>query len=117
MILKNLASEVGKDLDPFDLIMHVAYDQPPLTCKERAEKVRKRNYFTKYGDAARAVLEALLNKYQDDGVIDLGDPNVLKIAPFDKLGTPVQLVKEFSAKSNFEAAVSELQSALYEEAS
>src|SRR5262249_54566405 len=116
VILKNLAAEVGKDLDPFDLILHVAYDQRPLTRKERAEKVRKRNYFAKYGATTRAVLEGLLNKYQDDGVIDLGDPNVLKIAPFNKLGTPVQLVKEFGSKSDFEAAVHELQSALYEEA-
>lgn len=64
VLVDNLAAEVGKDLDPFDLILHVAYDQKPLTRKERAEKVRKRNYFAKYGDAARAVLQALLDKYR-----------------------------------------------------
>jgi type I site-specific restriction endonuclease len=62
---------VGKDLDPFDLICHVAFDQPPLTRRERAENVRKRDVFTKYGKQARAELEALLQKYQDEGVTDL----------------------------------------------
>ena len=116
VILDNLAAEVGKDFDPFDLILHVAYDQPPLTRKERAEKVRKRNYFAKYGDTARAVLEALLDKYQDDGVIDLDDPNVLRIAPLDRIGTPMQIVREFGTRANFRAAVKTIQSALYEEA-
>src|SRR5262249_20920170 len=116
VIFESLAAEVGKEFDPFDLILHIAYDRPPLTRKERAENVRKRNYFTKYGEMARAVLEALLDKYQDDGVIDLDDANVLKIAPFNKLGTPVQLVKEFGSRSGFEAAVHELQSALYQKA-
>ena len=67
VVIENLAAEVGKDVDPFDLILHVAYDQRPLTRKERADKVRKRNYFAKYGDTARAVLQALLDKYQDEG--------------------------------------------------
>jgi hypothetical protein len=76
--LDPLAEEVGKDLDPFDLICHVAFDQPPLTRRERADNVRKRDVFTKYGPQARAVLEALLQKYQDQGVIDLGDPRILQ---------------------------------------
>ena len=84
--LDPLADEVGKDLDPFDLICHVAFDQPPLTRRERADNVRKRDVFTKYGPQARAVLEALLQKYQDQGVIDLGDPRVLQIPPFDSDG-------------------------------
>ena len=116
VMIENLAEEVGKDLDPFDLILHIAYDQRPLTRKERAEKVRKRNYFAKYGETARAVLEALLDKYQDEGVIDLDDPNVLRIAPFTQIGTPVQLVKEFGSRADFEAAVRELQSTLYQDA-
>jgi type I restriction enzyme R subunit len=114
--LDNLASEVGKEFDPFDLILHVAYDQRPLTRKERAEKVRKRNYFAKYGEMGRAVLEALLNKYQDEGVIDLGEPNVLRIPPLSQMGTPVQLIREFGSKANFEAAVHELQLTLYQDA-
>lgn len=114
--LDHLSAEVGKGFDPFDLILHVAYDQRPLTRKERAEKIRKRNYFAKYGPSARAVLEALLAKYQDDGVIDLGEANVLKISPLSEMGTPVQLVKQFGSAAKFEAAVRELQSAIYKEA-
>lgn len=109
-----LVSEVGADLDPFDLICHVAYDQPPLTRRERAEKVRKRDVFTKYGPQARAVLEALLEKYQKDGVTNLDDPRILQIPPFDAMGTPLQLVKQFGSRRDFDRAVHELQSALYE---
>jgi type I restriction enzyme R subunit len=112
--LDPLADEVGKDLDPFDLICHVAFDQPALTRRERAENVRKRNVFTKYGPQARAVLEALLQKYQDQGVIDLGDPRILQIPPLDTMGTPVQLIKEFGTRADFMFAVQELQSALYQ---
>ena len=112
-----LAQEVGKDLDPFDLICHVAFDQPPLTRKERAENVRKRNVFAKYGAQARAVLEALLQKYQDQGVLNLDDPKVLQIPPFTTMGTPMQLIKEFGTRQDYEQAVHEMQSALYEKAS
>src|SRR5205823_13025900 len=108
-----LAEEVGKDLDPFDLICHVAFDRPPLTRRERAENVRKRDVFTKYGPQARAVLEALLQKYQDQGMLNLDDPRILQIAPFDAMGTPLQLVKEFGNRADFEKAVHELQEALY----
>jgi type I restriction enzyme R subunit len=116
VILDNLAAEVGKDFDAFDLILHVAFDRRPLTRRERAEKVRKRNYFAKYGGTARAVLEGLLNKYQDEGVINLGDPNVLRIDPFARLGTPMQLIRAFGTRAGFEAAVRELQSSIYENA-
>jgi type I restriction enzyme R subunit len=114
--LDPLADEVGKDLDPFDLICHVAFDQPALTRSERADNVRKRHVFTKYGPQARAVLEALLQKYQDQGVIDLSDPRVLQIPPFDAMGTPFQLIKQFGTRADFEAAVHQLQSALYQSA-
>jgi type I restriction enzyme, R subunit len=115
VILENLAAEVSKELDPFDLILHIAYDQRPLTRKERAENVRKRDYFAKYGETARAVLQGLLDKYQDAGVIDLNDPNVLRIAPFTQIGTPYQLIKAFGGKDKFAAAVHEVQTALYRE--
>lgn len=114
--LEPLVEEVNKDLDPFDLICHVAFDQPPLTRRERAENVRKRDVFTKYGPQARAVLEALLEKYQDAGVVALDDPGLLKIAPFDTMGTPIQLIKEFGTRTDFERAVHELQAELYYEA-
>lgn len=114
--LDPLAEEVGKDLDPFDLICHVAFDRPPLTRHERAESVRKRDVFAKYGPQARAVLDALLAKYQDDGVVDLADIRVLQIPPFDSMGTPIQLIKHFGARDDFLHAVHELQTALYQEA-
>jgi type I restriction enzyme R subunit len=116
LILDPLAEEVGKNLDPFDLICHVAFDQPPLTRRERAENVKKRDVFTKYGGQARAVLDVLLEKYQDEGVLDLEDPQVLRITPFTQMGTPIQLVRHFGTRSDFERAVRQLQSALYEEA-
>jgi type I restriction enzyme R subunit len=116
LLLEPLAEEVGKDLDPFDLICHVAFDQPPLTRRERADNVRKRDVFTKYGAQARAVLEALLQKYQDEGVAGLDDPRILKVAPFDSMGTPVELLRPFGGRPGFEQAVHELQSVLYEKA-
>ena len=114
VFLEPLADEVGKELDPFDLICHVAFDQPPLTRRERVAQIRKRDVFTKYGDQARAVLEALLQKYQDEGVTNLDDPHILRIAPFDAMGTPIELLKTFGGKKGFEKAVHELQHALYE---
>ena len=112
--LDALASEVGADLDPFDLICHVAYDQKPLTRRERAANVRKRDVFTKYGPQARTVLEALLQKYQDEGVTNLDDPRILQITPFDAMGTPLELIRQFGNRRDFERAVHELQAALYE---
>ncbi|WP_337175655.1 DEAD/DEAH box helicase family protein [Paludisphaera sp.] len=114
--LDAVAEELGKDLDPFDLICHVAFDRPPLTRRERAENVRKRDVFTRYGDQARAVLEALLRKYQDEGANKLDDPRILQVPPFDKMGTPLQLIRQFGSRADFERAVHELQSALYPEA-
>ena len=90
MQLEALAQDAGKDLDPFDLICHAVFDQPALTRRERAGNVGKRDVFTKYGQQARAVLEALLQKYQDEGVTDLGDRHILQVTPFDAMGTPVQ---------------------------
>lgn len=111
--LDPLAEEVGKQFDPFDLICHVAFDRKPLTRRERADNVKKRDVFTKYGPQARAVLDALLAKYQDEGIINLDDPRVLQIPPFDRMGTPMQLIKAFGTRPDFEKAVHELQSALY----
>ena len=108
--------EVGKDLDPFDLILHIAFDRKPLTRRERAENVKKRDVFAKYGDQARAVLDALLVKYADEGVLNLDDTGMLRIAPFNTMGTPVELVRAFGGRPAFEQAVHEMQDALYQEA-
>jgi type I restriction enzyme, R subunit len=112
--LDPLAEEVGKDLDPFDLICHVAFDRPPLTRRQRADNVRTRDVFTKYGPRARAVLEALLQKYQDEGVLALDDPRIFQIPPFVSMGTPLELIKHFGVRADFERAVHELQDALYQ---
>ena len=113
--LNVVAEELGKNLDPFDLICHVAFDKKPLTRRERAENVKKRDVFTKYGPQARAVLDALLEKYRDEGVLNLDDTNVLRISPFSDMGSVVQLIKAFGGKEGFEKAVHELQDALYQE--
>ncbi len=111
--LDMIARELGEDLDPFDLVCHVAFDAKPLTRRERAENVKKRDVFTKFGDQARAVLDALLDKYADEGVLHLDDANVLRIPPLDQLGTPVELVRIFGGKPAFKQAVQDLQSSLY----
>lgn len=114
IILENLAQEVGKEYGDFDLICHIAYDQPPLTRKERAENVKKRDYFTKYGDQARAVLNALLDKYADEGVTTLENPKVLKLKPFSEMGTPMEIINQvFGGKANYDNAILELEQELY----
>lgn len=110
-----IAEELGKDLDPFDLVCHIAFDRKPLTRQERAAEVKKRDVFGKYGDQARAVLNALLTKYADEGVLNLDDTNVLRIPPLNELGTPVQLIKAFGGRAGFEDAVHALQNELYQE--
>ena len=112
--LDPIAEELGKDLDPFDLICHVAFDRKPLTRRERAENVKKRDLFTKYGPQARAVLDALLVKYADEGMLSLDDTSVLRISPFSAIGSVVQLITSFGGKEGYERAVQDLQSALYD---
>jgi len=114
ILLANLAQEVGPEYGDFDLICHIAYDMPPLTRKERADNVKKRNYFTKYGDQARAVLESLLDKYADEGITTIESPRVLKLKPFDRMGTPMEIINDaFGGKEEYEKAVQELEQELY----
>ena len=87
--------------------------KPPLTRRERAESVRKKDIFTKYGEQARAVLDALLQKYQDEGAIDLDNLKWLEVAPLREMGMPVQIIKQFGGKDGYVQAVHEIQSALY----
>lgn len=118
VLLENLALEVGKDFGDFDLLLHVAYDQPPLTRAERANNVKKRNYFTKYGEQAREVLSALLEKYADEGVQAMEDARVLRLQPFDQFGTPVEIIRDvFGGKAKYEEAIKELEGELYKQAS
>ncbi len=114
VFLDNLAQEVGKDYGDFDLICHIAYDQPPLTRKERVNNVRKRNYFTRYGEQARAVLNALLDKYADEGIRTIENAKILKLKPFSDMGTPMEIINQaFGGKTNYEKAVQELEQELY----
>jgi type I restriction enzyme R subunit len=108
-----LSDEVGKDLSPFDLVCHIAFDQPPLTRRERANNVRKRNYFTKYGDTARKVLDALLDKFANEGVDDIEDIAILKVRPINQHGTPVQIIQEFGGKDTYIKAVHDLEDELF----
>ena len=113
VLLDALAEEVGRDLDPFDLVCHIAWGQPPLTRRERADNVRKRDCFAKYGDQARAILEALLDKYADEGIEHIEDINILQIHPLSALGTPVEIVSAFGGRVQFMEALKGLEKQLY----
>ncbi len=117
VLLDALAAEVGKDLDPFDLLLHVAYDQPPLTRRERAQRVKKRNVFTQYGPVARKVLDALLDKYADEGIATIESNEVFKLQPFTDLGSPVELVRSFGGRPQYLGALQTLERELYSTAS
>lgn len=112
----DLAEKVGRDFDAFDLVCHVAFDQPALTRKERAETVKKRNIFAKYGPEARAVLDALLEKYSETGITSVESLEILKVDPLTSLGTPIEIVSVFGGKPEYIAAVRELTNALYQKA-
>ena len=116
VFLDELAEQVGRDYDAFDLVCHVAFDAPPLTRKERAEKVKKRNVFGKYGDQARAVLDALLQKYADSGITSVESLEILKVDPLTAHGTPLEIVKLFGGRDGYLAAIRELETALYQKA-
>jgi type I restriction enzyme R subunit len=113
VFFEQLAKDVGRDLAAFDLVCHVAFDQPTLTRKERANNVRKRNYFTKYGEAARAVLEALLDKFANEQVDDIENIGVLKVQPLSTLGTPIELIERFGGKDDYLRAVRDLENELF----
>ena len=115
IIWSALEEEVGKDMDPFDMICHVVYDQPPLTRKERADNVQKRNYFTKYSGTAHTVLENLLLKYADVGVQEIESMQALKVAPFNEIGSLSEIVKKgFGGKPQYEQALKELEAEIYQ---
>jgi len=116
ILIEALREEVGQEMDAFDLICHVAFDQPALTRKERADNVRKRNYFGKYSDQAKKVIDGLLDKYVQDGVVTLEDTSVLKLKPLSDMGSPVELVRAFGNKNDFEAAIDELENEIYKTA-
>lgn len=116
VVLENLADLVGKEFSDFDLICHVAFGQPPLTRKERANNVKKRDYFTKYGEQARAVLQGLLELYADKGITSIENAKVLKLKPFNEIGTPMEIINEyFGGKDKYELAIKELENELFKQ--
>jgi type I restriction enzyme R subunit len=113
VMVEALYEAVDKQVDLFDLICHVAYDQPPLTRKERANNVKKRNYFTKYGDQAKRVLEALLEKYADQGIENIEDIQILTVPPINEFGSVTEIIKAFGSRDGYEQAIKELENELY----
>lgn len=114
VLLDAIREELGKsELDDFDLICHLAYDKPPLTKKERAENVKKRHYLYKYSDIAQQVIEALLDKYANDGIKEIEDTKVLQLKEFAKIGSPMKIVKAFGGKDAYLKAVKELENEIY----
>ncbi len=114
IIIENLMAEVKKDFDVFDLICHIAWDMPALTRRERADRVKKRNYFAQYGEKARIVINALLDKYADEGIENIEDLSVLKIDPFNQIGTPTEIVRFFGGRDQYLHAIEKLGNELYD---
>lgn len=102
-----------EDVDDFDFICHIAYGKKPLTRKERAENVKKRDVFNRYGAEARKVLEALLDKYANDGISQLENRMVLKLDPFRQMGSPANIAKLFGGNKQYFSAVKELENLIY----
>jgi len=114
IVLENLKEAISKEMDIFDMICHTAFDQPPLTRSERVKQVKKRDVFTRYGDQARKVLEALLEKYADEGIENIEDIKILKVNPFDQFGTPTEIIKFFGGKQQYIQALTQLEKELYQ---
>lgn len=113
VLVEALRDAVNREVDLFDLICHVAFEQPPLTRKERANNVKKRDYFTKYGEQARKVLETLLDKYADEGVTNIESMDILKVKPLTDFGSPLEIIQQFGSKAKYLEAVKELEQELY----
>jgi len=113
-LAEELGDKDGKALDPFDLLLHVAYGQPPLTRRERASRVKKRNVFTEYGPVARKVMDALLDKYADEGIATLEADNVFSVQPFSQMGSASELIKSFGGRPQYLGALRVLKQELYQ---
>jgi type I restriction enzyme R subunit len=114
--LKALKADQGmEDVDDFDFICYVAYGKKPLTRKERANKVKKKDFFSKYSAEAQAVLDILLDKYMNQGITEVEDIKVLSLADFATFGKPAKIVRLFGGKAQYEAAIKELEANIYED--
>ena len=115
IFLHELAEAVGVNTDPFDLVLHVAYGRKPIARKERAEKLKEGNYFAKYSEKARSVINSLIDKYADEGIEHIETPEILKVQPFDQYGTPMELLTELGGHDGYSEIVSEITERLYAE--
>jgi len=114
VLFEALADEMGhKDLDAFDLLLHIAWHQPLQTRRQRAVKARQRAVFERYGPVARRVIEALLDKYADEGIVSIESDDVLKVQPFTHIGSPAELVRSFGGRIQYLAALRDVEQALY----
>jgi len=113
IVYENFKDEINKEMDIFDLICHTAFDKPPLSRKERAENVKKRNYFSKYGEKARIVLKKLLDKYASDGIENIEEMQILKLSPLNELGSPLEIISFFGNKNKYLEALKELEKEIY----
>jgi type I restriction enzyme R subunit len=116
-LIRDVSKKLGAEPDPFDVICHIVYDQPPLSRKERAEQVRRQDYFSKYEGASKQVLNALLDKYTDDGIEPIEDVKILNLAPFSQIGSLMELVDAFGGKPGYTEAVKDLEDELYRQTS
>lgn len=114
IIMDDLQEDIKQELDLFDFICYIGWDCQILIRKERAENVRKGDYFTRYDQPARVVLEALLEKYVKDGIENIEDLSVLKLEPLKRFGHPLEIVKRFGGKAQYIAALQELKTELYQ---
>jgi type I restriction enzyme R subunit len=114
VLLDSLRQDSGKEIDDFDLILHVAFDKKPLTKQERVDHVIKKGYLSKYSPICQQVLSSLLDKYMDGGISDLEGTRILDNAPFDRYGSPKKIASQFGGKNEYIYAVRELQNAIYQ---
>lgn len=113
VLIEALEDQIGRDMDPFDLICHVVFDRPPLTRRERAQRARKSDVFSKYGEQARKVLDALLDKYANEGITPVEKMTVLRVPPISAMGTAMELVQAFGGKPGYRKAIRELEEQIY----
>ncbi|MBN2734558.1 MAG: DEAD/DEAH box helicase family protein [Methanomicrobiaceae archaeon] len=114
VLIDALKEQVGFEYDPFDLICHVVFDRPPMSRKERAGKVRKQSYFDRFGKEARAVLDAILDKYSDEGLLDIESMEILRVTPISSFGTPIEIINGiFGGRDNYLKAIKGLETCLY----
>ena len=113
VLFEALAEQIGRELDPFDLVCHLAFGRPALTRRERAAQARAGGALARYSPQARAVLDALLDKYADEGIEPIESLDVLRVPPFKQLGSPVELIKRFGGRPQYLQALRELEEQIY----